>query len=29
VTATVTTPFAVAGVTKHDGPVRFEKVADK
>ncbi|WP_239489345.1 VWA domain-containing protein [Luteitalea sp. TBR-22] len=29
VTATVTTPFAVAGVTRHDGPVRFEKVADK
>jgi VWFA-related protein len=29
VTATVTTPFAVAGVTKHDGPIRFEKVADK
>jgi VWFA-related protein len=25
VTATVTSPFAVAGVTRHDGPVRFEK----
>ncbi len=25
VTATVTTPFAVAGVTRHNGPVRFEK----
>ncbi len=25
VTATVTAPFAVAGVTRHDGPVRFEK----
>lgn len=25
VNATVTSPFAVAGVTRHDGPVRFEK----
>ena len=25
VNATVTTPFAVAGVERHDGPVRFEK----
>jgi hypothetical protein len=25
----VTSPFAVAGVTQHDGPIRFEKVADK
>lgn len=29
ITATVTTPFAVAGVTRHDGPVRFEKVEEK
>jgi hypothetical protein len=26
INATVTSPFAVAGVTRHDGPVRFEKV---
>ena len=25
VSATVTTPFALAGVSRHDGPVRFEK----
>jgi hypothetical protein len=26
VNETVTTPFALAAVTRHDGPVRFEKV---
>jgi hypothetical protein len=26
VSQTVTTPFALAAVTRHDGPVRFEKL---
>jgi hypothetical protein len=25
VNATVTSPFALAGIQRHDGPVRFEK----
>lgn len=29
VSQTVTTPFALAAVTRHDGPVRFEKVASQ